>query len=89
MIVLSYTGACEMADVFQRALKPGWIIVIEAFHRDAKKDRSIGAGVVFETGQLSALYPQLRGCGTKSQWESAISGWRKCGCRHTAGNGPN
>jgi SAM-dependent methyltransferase len=60
MIVLSYVGGRDMADVFQRALKPGGVLVIEAFHRDATKGRSIGGGVVFDTGQLPALYPQLR-----------------------------
>ena len=60
MIVLSYVGGRDMAGVFQRALKPGGILVIEAFHRDATKGRSIGGGVVFDTGELPALYPRLR-----------------------------
>src|SRR5712691_4828824 len=37
MIVLSYAGGREMTDAIQRALKPGGILVIEAFHRDATK----------------------------------------------------
>ena len=60
MIVLSYVGGRAMTDVLQRALRPGGVLVIEAFHRDATKGRSIGGGVVFDTGQLPALYPQLR-----------------------------
>jgi SAM-dependent methyltransferase len=60
MIVLSYVGGREMADVLQRALKPGGVLVIEAFHRDATKGRPIGGGVVFDTGELPKLYPQLR-----------------------------
>lgn len=60
MIVLCYVGGREMTDVLQRALKPGGILVVEAFHRDATRGRSIGGGVVFDTGQLPALYPQLR-----------------------------
>jgi SAM-dependent methyltransferase len=60
MIVLSYVGGREMTDVLQRALKPGGVLIIEAFHRDATKGRSIGGAVVFDTGQLPALYPQLR-----------------------------
>jgi hypothetical protein len=36
-----------MLDVLQRALKPGGILVIEAFHRDATKGNSIGGSVVF------------------------------------------
>jgi hypothetical protein len=49
-----------MTDILQRALRPGGVLVIEAFHRDATKGRSMGGGVVFDTGQLPALYPQLR-----------------------------
>jgi SAM-dependent methyltransferase len=60
MIVLSYVGGREMPAVFQRALKPGGVLIIEAFHRDATKGRSIGGDVVFDTGELPALYPQLR-----------------------------
>jgi SAM-dependent methyltransferase len=60
LILLSYVGGRDMSTVFQRALKPGGILVIEAFHRDATKGRSIGRGVVFDTGQLPALYTGLR-----------------------------
>ncbi len=59
-IVLRYAGGREMTAVFQRALKPGGVLVIEAFHRDATKGRSIGGDVVFDTGELPALYPQPR-----------------------------
>ena len=58
--VLSYVGGRAMTDILQRALRPGGVLVIEAFHRDATKGRSMGGGVVFDTGQLPALYPQLR-----------------------------
>jgi SAM-dependent methyltransferase len=59
MIVLSYVGGREMTDALQRALKPGGVLVIEAFHRDATKGGPIGGAVVFDTGELPALYPQL------------------------------
>ncbi len=60
LIVLSYVGGREMPGVLERALKPGGILVIEAFHRDATKSESIGGDVVFDTGELPALYRQLR-----------------------------
>ena len=60
MIVLSYVGGREMTAVLERALKPSGVLVIEGFHRDATKGRSIGGGVVFDTGELPRLYPQLR-----------------------------
>jgi len=60
LILLSYVGGRGLADKVQRALKPGGLLVIEAFHRDANKVGPIGAGVVFDTGELPALFPQLR-----------------------------
>ncbi len=60
MIVLSYVGAREMPDVIQRALKPGGVVVVEAFHRDATKSAPIGGAVVFDTGELPTLFPHLR-----------------------------
>ena len=60
LILLSYVGGREMAEVFERALKPGGVLVIEAFHRDAAKDLAIGSARVFDTGELPALYRQLR-----------------------------
>ena len=60
MIVLCYVGGREMIAALQRSLKPGGVLVSEAFHRDATKGRPIGGAVVFDTGELPALYPQLR-----------------------------
>jgi SAM-dependent methyltransferase len=60
LILLSYVGGRQMTEVVQRALKPGGVLVIEAFHRDATKDGPIGGAVVFDTGELPALFPQLR-----------------------------
>jgi len=60
LILLSYVGGREMAEVLQRALKPGGVLVIEGFHRDATKNRPIGSAVVFDTGELPALFRQLR-----------------------------
>jgi len=60
LILLSYAGGREMPAKLQKALKPGGILVIEAFHRDATKIGPIGGAVVFDTGELPALYSQLR-----------------------------
>ena len=60
LILLSYAGGREMPAVLEKALKPGGVLVIEAFHRDAPKLGPIGGAVVFDTGELPALYPQLR-----------------------------
>lgn len=60
LILLSYVSLRDSTDRVQRALKPGGILVVEAFHRDATKGASIGGGVVFDTGELPKLYPLLR-----------------------------
>ena len=60
LILLSYVGGREMPEVVQRALKPGGVLVIEGFHRDATKSGPIGGAVVFDTGELPPLFPQLR-----------------------------
>lgn len=77
MIVLSYVGGRQMSAVFQRALRPGGVLVIEAFHRDATKGRSIGGAVVFDTGQLPALFPQLRVVRYEEPIETADFGQEK------------
>jgi SAM-dependent methyltransferase len=60
LILLSYVGGRGLTGVVQKALKPGGVLVIEGFHRDATKEGPIGAGVVFDTGELPQLFPQLR-----------------------------
>src|SRR5438045_3971330 len=59
----------EMAQVLQRPLKPGGVLVIDAFHRDATRDLTIGSARVFDTISPTAGYP-LRGarhrCGFRS-----------------------
>ena len=60
LIVLSYVGAREYVANVVRALRPGGMVVVEGFHRDATKDRSIGGGVVFDTNELLKLFAALR-----------------------------
>jgi 2-polyprenyl-3-methyl-5-hydroxy-6-metoxy-1,4-benzoquinol methylase len=60
LIVMSYVGGRDVVDKLQKALQPGGIVVVEGFHRDATRGRSIGGAVVFETGELPALFRQLR-----------------------------
>jgi 2-polyprenyl-3-methyl-5-hydroxy-6-metoxy-1,4-benzoquinol methylase len=60
LIVLSYVGVREFVSNVVRALRPGGMVVVEAFHRDATKTRSIGGGVVFDTNELLKLFEALR-----------------------------
>lgn len=59
LILLSYAGAGPSADRLERALKPGGILIGEAFHEDALKSMRIG-GSLFKTGELPARFPALR-----------------------------
>jgi SAM-dependent methyltransferase len=60
LIVLSYVGAREYVDDVLRALRPGGMVLIEGFHRDATKTQPIGGAVVFDTNELLKLYGALR-----------------------------
>jgi len=60
LIVLSYVGVRDLAPRLYDALKPGGIIVVEAFHRDATKSASIGGAVVFDTNELLKLFERFR-----------------------------
>lgn len=59
LILLSYAGCGQLSEKVQRALKPGGILVEEAFHVDATKDHRIG-GSICGNGELPHLYQLLR-----------------------------
>ncbi|WP_201985653.1 class I SAM-dependent methyltransferase [Hymenobacter rubidus] len=59
LIVLSYAGGRDYADRVMRALKPGGIVVLEAFHMDATNRLQVVGGdyrVFFNTNELPKLY---------------------------------
>jgi 2-polyprenyl-3-methyl-5-hydroxy-6-metoxy-1,4-benzoquinol methylase len=60
LIVLSYVGGREYVGKVVRALRPGGMVILEGFHRDATKTQSIGGGVVFDTNELLQLFAGLR-----------------------------
>jgi len=60
LIVLSYVGARDLNTKVVQALRPGGMVVVEGFHRDATKTRPIGGGVVFDTNELLQLFSNLR-----------------------------
>ena len=59
LIVLSYAGCSEIADEVAKALKPGGILVEEAFHTDALKTMKIG-GSLCKPGELPNAFHELR-----------------------------
>jgi SAM-dependent methyltransferase len=60
LIVLSYVGAREYVTKVMRALRPGGMVIVEAFHRDATRKGPIGGDVVFDTNELPKLFAGLR-----------------------------
>lgn len=60
LIVLSYVSPRPVADKAIRALRPGGMVIVEAFHRDATKEGPVGGGVVFDTNELLQLFKELR-----------------------------
>ena len=56
LIVLSYVGGRESVGQVVRALRPGGMLVLEGFHRDATKGQSIGGAVVYDTNELLTLF---------------------------------
>jgi SAM-dependent methyltransferase len=60
LVVLSYVSLRHLATTLWDALKPGGLVVIEGFHRDATKTASIGGGVVFDTNELLKLFERYR-----------------------------
>ena len=60
LIVLSYVGGREYVSNVVRSLRPGGLVLIEGFHRDATKTQPIGGAVVFDTNELLTLYNTLR-----------------------------
>lgn len=59
-IVLSYVSFREIAAKVAAALRPGGVVIIEGFHRDATKGASIGGGVVFDSAEIPGLFRDLR-----------------------------
>lgn len=60
LILLSYVGGREHVENVTRALRPGGMVILEAFHRDSTKNASIGEPVVFDTNELLTLFPGFR-----------------------------
>jgi SAM-dependent methyltransferase len=58
LIALIYVPFRGYINEIRAALKPGGIVVVEAFHHDASQDRKIGGGVVFDKGQLRELFAE-------------------------------
>ncbi|MFC6222838.1 class I SAM-dependent methyltransferase [Hymenobacter artigasi] len=59
LIVLSYAGGRDYAARVMRALKPGGLVVLEAFHMDATEKLQVVGGdyrVFFKTNELPTLY---------------------------------
>jgi len=59
LVVLSYAGCSQLARQVEKALKPGGLLVEEAFHTDALKTMKIG-GSLCGPGELPHAFQGLR-----------------------------
>ena len=55
LVALIYMGGADLTPKVKQALRPGGIVVVEFFHKDAERELGHPMGA-FETGQLDALY---------------------------------
>jgi len=60
LIVLSYVGAREYVADVTTSLRPGGMVIVEGFHRDATKTRPIGGSVVFDSNELPKIFKGFR-----------------------------
>jgi len=56
LVAFIYAGGRNHVDKVRQSLKPGGVVIIEGFHRDATKKRKISENVVFDTDELKNLY---------------------------------
>lgn len=60
LIVLSYVQVRPFVETILASLKPGGLVVLEAFHDDATKKASIGRGVVWDSNELLERFGDFR-----------------------------
>ena len=60
LILVSYVSLRGDEAKLVHALKPGGVVIVEGFHRDATKLGPIGGAVVFDTGELQDAQRAIR-----------------------------
>jgi len=60
LVALIYFPARPYVARIRQSLKPGGIVVVEAFHRDSGEKRRLGEGVVFGSNDLVKLFEDFR-----------------------------
>jgi SAM-dependent methyltransferase len=60
LIVLSYVSFRETMPRIAESLKPGGLVVVEAFHRDSLKNGPIGGGVLYDSNELLKVFAGFR-----------------------------
>lgn len=60
LVALIYFPARPYVARIRQSLKPGGIVVVEAFHRDSGEKRRLGEGVVFGSNELVKLFEDFR-----------------------------
>ncbi len=60
LVALIYFPARPYVARIRQSLRPGGIVVVEAFHRDSGEKRRLGDGVVFGSNDLVKLFEDFR-----------------------------
>jgi SAM-dependent methyltransferase len=59
LIAVIYMNPRGLKEQIRTSLKPGGLLVVEGFHRDATKEGKIAAGVVYDTDELKNMLPDF------------------------------
>lgn len=59
LIAVIYMNPRSLKEQIRASLKPGGLLVVEGFHRDAIKNSKIGEGVVYDTNELRDMLPDF------------------------------
>ena len=75
LIVLSYVGAREYVGNVTKSLRPGGMVIVEGFHRDATKTRPIGGGEPRQAQHANSRRSSKASasCATRNRRRRAIS----------------
>jgi len=82
LVALIYFPARPYVARIRQGLRPGGIVVVEAFHRDSGEKRRLGDGVVFGSNDLVKLFEDFR----VLHYEDVLapSDWNPSGSREPA-----
>lgn len=73
LVALVFFPVAELAPKVQRALKPGGVVVVEAYHSDSAKLKPTGDNVLLDLATLKKLFPGWKVL--KAEEPTAVADW--------------